>query len=81
MHTLLITVVVNMLMELASKRMWYTGGKLTMVCHPIPIRVKYENQAHTDGPPETALTMAAVVLIPFACVYLSVLSTTFIRVV
>ena len=48
-----------------------------MVCHPdIPIRVHYENQAHTDGPPET--TLAAFMLIPFAWGNLCLLSTTFI---
>ena len=39
------------------------------------MRVHYENQAHTDGPPKTA--MAAFMLIPFVWSYLSLLSTTF----
>ena len=46
---------------------------------PISIRVQYQNQARADGPPET--TMAAIVLITLAYGYLSLLSTTFIRVV
>ena len=33
-HDALIKVVVNMLIELASKRGRYTGDKLAMVCHP-----------------------------------------------
>ena len=73
-----VTVVVNMLIALASKGGRYTGGKLAVVCHPDKCPI-YENQAHTDGPPET--TMAAVTLIPFVRGQLSLLSTTFIRVV
>ena len=34
MHTPFIKVVVNILIELASKWGRYTGGKLAMVCHP-----------------------------------------------
>ena len=34
MHDALIKVVVNMLIELASKRARYTGGKLAIGCHP-----------------------------------------------
>jgi len=36
MHDALIKVVVNMLIELASKRARYTGGKLAIGCHDDP---------------------------------------------
>ena len=34
MHDVLIKVVVNMPIELASKRARYTGGKVAIGCHP-----------------------------------------------
>ena len=72
MHGSLSYVVVNILIELARR-----VANLPLVA--IPIRAQYQNQARSDGPPET--TRAAIVLLPLACGYLSILSTTFIRVV
>ena len=81
MHGSLSYVVVNILIGLASNSTRYTRtcrvANLPLVA--ILIRARYQNQARSDGPPET--TRAAIVLLPLACGYLSLLSTTFIRVV
>ena len=51
---------------------------MPLVAIPIAIRARFQNQARSDGPPET--TRAALVLLLLACGYLGLLSTTFIRV-
>ena len=63
MHDALITVVASTLIELASKRARYTGGKLAIGCHPDTCQIsKSGTQRWT---PET--TRAAIVLLPLAC--------------
>ena len=73
-----IVVITNVPIELtiaiavANKRGQHAGGELALACHPNACPVK--KQARGNGPPET--TMATYVLLPLACGYLSLLSTT-----
>ena len=54
MHGSLSYIEVNILIELASNSARYTGGKMnTWVAIPICARYIYQNQARSDGPPET----------------------------
>ena len=67
-HGFLSYIVVNILIELASNSAQYTGLVVNWPLVAIPIRARFQNQAHSDGPPET--TRADIVLLPLACGYL-----------